>query len=54
MIGNKIANKITGFANNHQQNNSDTVTNEYDKEIPQERFMSLEERQEIIDQLRLK
>ena len=54
MIGNKIANKITGFPNNQQQNKSDTVTNEYDKEIPQERFMSLEERQEIIDQLRLK
>ena len=54
MIGNKIANKIKGFPNNLQQNNSETVINEYDEEIPQESFMSLEERQEIIDRLRLK
>ena len=39
---------------NSQQNNSETVTNEYDKEIPKERYISSEERQEIIDKLRLK
>ena len=33
MIGNKIANKITRLSKNKQQNNSETVTNEHDKEI---------------------
>ena len=37
-----------------QQNNSETVTNEHDKEIPKERYISPEERQEIINELRLK
>ena len=31
-----------------QQNNSETVTNEYDKEVPKERFISPEEMQKII------
>ena len=34
LIGNKIANKITKLSKNSQQNNSKTVTNEHDKEIP--------------------
>ena len=34
-----------------QQNNSETVTNEHDKEIPKERYISLEKRQKIIDNL---
>ena len=50
----KIANKITGVSKNSQQNNSETVTNEYDKEIPKERYISPEKRKEIIDNLRLK
>ena len=62
MIGNKIANAvaksydgiITKVSNNSQQNNSETVTNVHDKEIPKERYVSPEERQEIIDELRLK
>ena len=53
-IGYKIANKITKVSKNSQQNNSETVTNEHDKEIPKERYISPEERQEIIDALRLK
>ena len=36
-----------------QQINSETVTNEDDKEIPKERSISPEERQRIIDDLRL-
>ena len=52
MIGNKISNKITGFLKN-SQNNSKTVTNENDKEIPKERYISPEERQKINDDLRL-
>ena len=39
---------------NLQQNNSETVTNEHDKEIPKERYISPEERQNIIDELKLK
>ena len=54
MAGNKIANKIT---KNSQQNNSDTVKNENDKEIlketPKEWYTSPKERQEIIDDTRL-
>ena len=49
LTGNKIANKITKISKN-----SKTVTNEHDKEIPKERYVSPEERQEIIDELRLK
>ena len=52
-IGNKIANKITRVSENSQQNNSGTVTNENDKEIPKERYLQ-KKRQEIIDGLRLK
>ena len=53
LIGNKIANKIMGVSNS-QQNNSETVTNEHHKEIPKERYVFPEERQEIIDEQRLK
>ena len=42
VIDNKIANKITGGSKNSQQNNSETVTNENDKEIPKERYISPE------------
>ena len=31
-----MANKITRISKDSQQNNSGTVTNEYDKEIPKE------------------
>ena len=62
MIGKKIANvltkslncRITKVSKNSQQNNSETVTNEHDKEVHKERHVSPEERQEIIDELRLK
>ena len=54
LIDNKIANKITKVSKNSQQNNSETVTNEHDKEIRKERYISPEERTEIIDELRLK
>ena len=54
LIGNKIADRITEVSNNSQQNNSETVTNEHDKEIPKERYISPEKRQENIDELRLK
>ena len=49
-----IADRITKVSKNSQQNNSETVTNENDKEIPNERYVSPEKRQEIIGDLRLK
>ena len=54
MIGNKIANEITRVSKNPQQNNSETVTIENYKEICKERYVSPEDRQQIIDKLRLK
>ena len=44
MIGNKIADKITKVLKNAQQNNPETVTNENDKEIHKERYISPQER----------
>ena len=43
--------KITKISKNSQQNNSETITYKNDKEIPKERYISLEERQKIIDNL---
>ena len=54
LIGNKILIKITRASKDSKQNNSEIVTSEFDKEIPKERYVSEEERQEIIDELRLK
>ena len=53
MIGDKIANKITGAPKNSQQNISETITNEHDKEIPKEKYTSSEERHKIINEMRL-
>ena len=60
MIGNKIANavaksydgKTMAVSKHPQKNNSETVTNKHDKEILKERYLSPEERQKIIDNLR--
>ena len=43
--------KITKVSKNSQQNNLETITNENNKEIPKERYISPEERQKIIDNL---
>ena len=45
--------KITKVSKNSQQNNSERATNENDKEIPRGLYISPEERQKIIDNLRL-
>ena len=42
---------MTKVSINSQQNNSEAVTNENDKEIPKERYISPEQRQKIIDNL---
>ena len=53
LIDNKIANKITWVSKNSQENNSETVTNKHDKEIPKEIYISPENRQKVIDDLKL-
>ena len=45
--------KITEALKKSQQNNSETVTNEKEKEIPTERHISPDEIQKIIDNLML-
>ena len=53
LIGNKIANKITNVSRSSPQNNSVTIKNKHDKGIPKERYVSPEERQKVIHDLRL-
>ena len=47
----KKSNGITKVSKISEQNNSEKVTNKSDKEIPKEKYVSLEERQNIIDDL---
>ena len=57
MIGNKFAKKITKVSKHSEKNNSQTVTNENDKEIlieiPKERYISPRKIHNISDDLRL-
>ena len=39
-IGDKIANRITKVSRSSQKNNSETITNEHDNEIPDKRYTS--------------
>ena len=48
LIGSTIANKITGVSKNSQQNNSKTVTNEHDKEIPKKDIYLQEKEKNIL------
>ena len=52
MISNKISDRITKVSNILQQNNLEAVTNEHDKEIRKERYIS-RRKTEIIDDRRL-
>ena len=62
LTGNKIADTVaksydgmnSKVSKTSPQNKSDNTSNEQDKEIPKERYASPEERQELIDELRLK
>ena len=51
MIGNKIANKITNISKSSNKLHSKTVENEI--EIAKEKYISLEKKLQIIDELRL-
>ena len=53
MIGNRIANRIINDWRSSPQNTSEIITNEHDEEVSKQRYISLEERQKIIDDLRL-
>ena len=55
MIGNKNSDKITKVSKTSLYNNSDIVPNEegLGREIPREKYMSKEETQKFIDDLRL-
>ena len=53
LIGNQSADEIILVSRTSPQNSSKTVKNDYDKEIPNEKYISPEERQKIIDDLRL-
>ena len=44
---------MTKVSKNSPQNNSEIVKNEHDKEIPKEIYISSEEKQKIINGLRL-
>ena len=48
LIGNKIAYKIRKFSKTSPQNNSETVTNEHDKEIPKERYIFPENERKLL------
>ena len=54
LIGDKIANRITKVTKKSQQINLETVTDENDKETPKEKYISPKERQEVINEPRLK
>ena len=51
--GKKADDRITKVSKILPQNNSKAVTNQHDKEISKERYISLEERHKTIDDLRL-
>ena len=53
-LGMKLLIESQTFWKSLQQNNSQAVTNEHHKEIPKEKYIFPEERQEIIDELILK
>ena len=58
LIGNKIADKITKVSRGSPQNTSETVESEientwFSREIPKESYISLEKRQQIVNDLRL-
>ena len=55
LIGNKIADKITGASKKslNKSHDEESSLTEVNNEIPKERYISPKERQQIIDELRL-
>ena len=52
LIDNQSVDKIAKVSRTSPQNSSETVKYDHNKEIPSERYISPEERQKIIDDLR--
>ena len=52
LIDNQSVDEIAKVSRTSPQNSSETVKNDHNKEIPSERYISPEERQKIIDDLR--
>ena len=53
LIDYKIGIRITNFSKNSQQNNSENVTNESDKEMPKKRYIFRKKDRKFVDDLRL-
>ena len=58
MIGNKVADEIKKVSRTSPRNSFETLESEaenigFDRKIPKERYISLEKRQQIIDDLKL-
>ena len=53
LIDNKIGIRITNFSKNSNQNNSENVTNESDKEMPKKRYIFRKKDRKFVDDLRL-
>ena len=53
LVGNKIADKITIYAKKSLDRSTELNSNESNNKIPKERYISPQERQKIIDELRL-
>ena len=53
MIGNKIVDRITKVSKTSPRNSLDLLKKEHDKEISKEIYISPEEKQKMIDYLRL-
>ena len=53
LIGTKIADTIIKIWKNSQENDLETITNKHNKEIPKERYLSPEERQNFFCDLKL-
>ena len=53
LVGKKIADNITSYSKKSPDGSTEFHSNESNNEIPKERYISLQERQKIIDELRL-
>ena len=53
LIDNKIGIRNTNFSKNSNQNNSENVTNESDKEMPKKRYIFRKKDRKFVDDLRL-
>ena len=53
LVGNKIADKITSISKKSTDRSTELNSNESNNKIPKERYIFLQERQKIIDEVRL-